>query len=235
MLEACHLGCETAGMYDRHGTGTRRVQLRDGTTAYLRPVGPEDADRLRRGLAELSARSRYLRFHAPVHELTDEQVAYLTDVDQHDHIAWLALNPYAPDEPGMGVARAVRLRDDPAVAEAAVTVADRYQGRGLGTLLLEVVAERARAEGIETLRNYVLADNAAMLEVLDHAGARRTLVEPGVWQVDVDLPEGGWAEGSPAAVLRAVSAGRLTAPFETALQWLERRLQGIRGPAADEG
>jgi GNAT superfamily N-acetyltransferase len=200
----------------------RHVPLRDGTVALLRPIEPGDRERLRRGLRELSPRSRYLRFHARVRELTEEQLDYLTDVDQRDHVAWVALNPDEPDEPGMGVARYVRLAADPTVAETAVTVADRYQGRGLGTVLVQVIAEQAAANGIRRLRNYVLEENTAMLEVLDAVGAERILVEPGVWQVDVPVPEDpAHMAGSPLQRLLAeISRGQAGSAWATALEWL---------------
>lgn len=230
----------------------QRVELRDGTVAVVRPIRPDDGPRLRQGLHELSPRSRYLRFHTPVLDLSEAQVRYLTDVDQRDHVAWVAVNPAEPDEPGMGVARYIRLTDEPDVAEAAVTVADRYQGRGLGTVLLGIVAERAATNGVRTLRNYVLEQNASMLEVLDGLGARRVRVEPGVWQVDVDVPEPtGDLPGSPVGRLfRAISTGALGDGWgrgqrakraqgrgpseENAVEWLSRnaRLGSRRGAPA---
>lgn len=190
---------------------TRTVTLRDGQRVLLRPIQPDDKTRLEEGLELLSARSRYLRFHSPMARLSDEQLSYLTEVDQHDHVAWVALNPDDPDEPGMGVARFVRLADEPTVAEAAVTVIDRHQGRGLGSALLGVLVEKAAENGITTLRNYVLADNSAMLGVLDDLGAHRALVEPGVWQVD--MPVGDRTThgtlGTVERMLREVARGRL--------------------------
>ena len=165
------------------------VELRDGTTAHLRPIRPDDADRLRAGLRLLSPRSRYQRFLAPVDHLTEGQVRYLTEVDHRDHVAWVALDADAPDLPGIGVARYVRLRDEPTVAEAAVTVIDDYQGRGLGTLLLAVLARTALDRGIATFRNYVLPGNAELLELAEQLGAEVTDTGDGVWLVDVPLPE----------------------------------------------
>lgn len=165
-----------------------RVELRDGTPAIIRPIQPGDKARLQQGLHRLSPRSRYLRFHTGVSTLTGEQLRYLTEVDGRDHVAWVALNPDAPDEPGMGVGRYVRLPDEPEVAEAAVTVADHYQGRGLGTLLLALVARSAVENGIATLRHYVLAENQSMLGILADLPATRVPEGGGVDRVDVALP-----------------------------------------------
>lgn len=203
---------------------TMRVTLRDGTTALLRPIEPGDKQRLREGLRLLSPRSRYLRFHAGVDELTEGQLRYLTEVDGHDHVAWVALNPAEPDEPGMGVARYVRLPDQPTVAEAAVTVADRYQGRGLGTVLLMLIARSAVQNGIRTLRNYVLAENTAMLGVLDDLVASRTDEGHGVYRVDMALPADPDDLPGPAAasVLRASAGRRLPTVRHPLPRWWTR-------------
>lgn len=165
------------------------VTLRDGSHALVRPIRPEDRWRIATGLEQLSERTRFLRFHADVEGFNDEQLTYLTEVDHRDHEAWVALDADDPTVPGMGVARYVRRTGDPEVAEVAVTVADAYQGRGLGTILLRRVATSAIEQGILRFRNYVLADNEAMLEVLDLLGASRREIEPGLLQVEVELPE----------------------------------------------
>ena len=183
------------------------VELRDGTHALIRPIRPDDKDRLRRGLAQLSAESRYLRFHTPLVELTEEQLAYLTEIDYRDHMAWVALDPEAPDEPGMAVARYVRLEDDPGAAEAAITVADDYQGRGLGSVLLGILARSAREQGIRTFRSYVLEENTAMLRIFERLGAQRVPPNPGEigeGVVRVDLPLPAKAEGVEDSVIRRV-------------------------------
>lgn len=187
------------------------VVLGDGTRVLIRPIAPEDKDRLRAGLQLLSPRSRFLRFHAAVDDLSDEQLRYLTEIDHHDHVAWVALDEDRPEHPGIGVARYVRLPEAPNVAEAAVTVVDEYQGRGLGTALLGVLGRTARDHGIDTFRNYVLAENEVMLRLLDDFGAERGEATDSVQHIDVpiaarpdELPD------NPAGrILRAVAAGRL--------------------------
>lgn len=163
--------------------------LRDGTRVLVRQLEPADKQGLANGLARLSTRARYLRFHSGVEQLTDQQLRYLTEVDQQDHVAWGAIDLDAPERPGIGVARFVRVADRPDVAEAAVTVVDQYQGRGLGTILLGILGFAAARRGIRAFRAYVLGENAAMLELLTTLGARFTEQEPGVYCVEVDLPE----------------------------------------------
>jgi RimJ/RimL family protein N-acetyltransferase len=171
------------------GEWGRRATLRDGTNVLLRQIRPEDRDRLVEGLRALSPASRYLRFHADVDQLTEQQLDYLTQVDHVDHEAVVALDLDNPDVPGVGVARYIREVSDPRVAEAAITVADQYQGRGAGTMLLGALCARARTNGVEVFRNYVLAENTAMLAVFDELGATRELESEHVWCVDLALPE----------------------------------------------
>lgn len=187
------------------------VTLRDGTKARVRPIRPDDKWRLQEGLALLSPRSRLQRFHAPVERLTDAQLRYLTEVDHHRHEAWVAFDPAKPEEPGMGVGRYVRLRDDPHTAEAAIAVADRYQGIGLGGLLFTLVARSAIENGVTVLRNYVLASNEGMLDIFARFGATRTYDGGGVYVVDMPLPaDPDHLPDTPAArVLRAAARGEI--------------------------
>lgn len=203
------------------------VKLRDGSRAHLRPIRADDKDRLRRGLAELSPRSRLLRFHAPVDHLSEEQLRYLTEIDYSDHCAWVAISPDEPASPGMGVARYVRLAAEPTVAEAAVTVLDRYQGRGLATIMLAVLSRIALAEGITVFRNYVLADNESMLDLFDQLGATRTPIDYGVFQVDMPLARDAdeLPDTEVGRMLRAVASDRAKSFLGLAFPpvWFRRR------------
>ncbi len=165
------------------------VELRDGSRALLRPILPEDKPLLQDGLTRLSSDSRYLRCHRVVEGLSEEDLRYLTEVDHRDHVAWVALDASRADLPGMGIGRYVRLVDTPSVAEMAITVTDDHQGKGLGTLLLAVMTPVARANGIEVFRNYVLADNEAMLNLLNELGATERRCGPETYEVDFPLPE----------------------------------------------
>jgi GNAT superfamily N-acetyltransferase len=165
------------------------LELRDGRPVLIRPVLPEDRERLREGMRRLSTATRFRRFAATVPELSDQQLDYLTRIDHVDHMAWIALDPDAPGMPGLGVARYVRLKDEPAVAEAAVVVADEVQGLGLGTILLGFLGVSAIDNGVRAFRAYVLVENRLMLEILREMGGAVTLEEPGMYRVDLPLHE----------------------------------------------
>jgi GNAT superfamily N-acetyltransferase len=147
--------------------------LRDGTPVLIREVTPEDADLLRLGFDHLSDASRQFRFFGALKALSEAQVAAFTSPGDRDHIA---IGAAVKTEDGLdpaGVVRFVRLEDDPRMAEFAVTVVDRYQRRGLGTLLLGMVLRVACRNRIERLLGYVMRKNEAMLSLLNDLGARR--------------------------------------------------------------
>jgi GNAT superfamily N-acetyltransferase len=188
---------------------TTEVALRDRTRVLLRPILPEDKAKLLDGFRRLSPESRYRRFLSPVDELSEEQLRDLTEVDYVDHFAWVALALATEGHPGIGVARYVRVPEEPEVAEAAVTVVDDYQGRGLGTLLLEALGAVAMENGITRFRGYALAENRPLLEVLESMGASTAHDSPGLVRVEVDLPaRAEEVKGSPLGeVLRIVARG----------------------------
>lgn len=190
-------------------------KLRDGTPVLIRPIRPADSARLREGFERLSERSVYMRFHTAMPSLSDAQLRYLTDVDHVDHVALVAERADDPEGPGLGVARYVRLTDDPEVAEAAVTIADEWQGRGLGTLLLSALASAALRNGVRVFRNYVLAENAAMVALFDELGARRRFEGSGIYRIDFMLPaHPDDLPDTPAGrVFRAAARGDLPALY----------------------
>jgi GNAT superfamily N-acetyltransferase len=168
-----------------------RAVLRDGSSVTLRLVRPDDKELLRRGFERLSAQSRYRRFLAAKTRLSDAELAYLTEVDGRNHFAIGATRvDEEGTEEGVAIARFIRSRSDPTVAEAAVAVADDWQDKGLGTLLLLRLAAAARERGIQRFAGQVLASNEAVRDVLDQLPRGvRIRPEAGDLSVEVDLPD----------------------------------------------
>jgi RimJ/RimL family protein N-acetyltransferase len=165
------------------------TSLRDGTPVLIRPVVPEDAPLLREEFEHLSDISRYRRFQGSVKALTDAQLRYFTEIDYRDHMAWLAVDLSQPSRPGVGIARYIRFPHRPNAAEVAVTVVDAHQGKGLGTLLLGMLARSAVENGIDTWVAEVLTENTAMLNLFRDLGAHDArLQEGGVVQVEIPVP-----------------------------------------------
>src|SRR3954454_10849425 len=182
-------------------TGTRLARV---TT--IRPIDPADAPLVRTFHGELSDRSRRLRFLVPTAaEISDEDLAYLTDVDHRRHEALVALD----DGRMVGVARYVRTPGQRESAEVAVVVADDRQNEGIGTALLDDLTRRARENGITRYTALVSRDNDVVLGAIDRAGAERTGTtgDDGEVEFALDLPpEGGLGELLRAA-LRGVAVG----------------------------
>ena len=162
--------------------------LDDGTRIALRGITPEDAAELRRGFARLSPRSRQRRFFSVVGDLSTETLRYLTEVDGEDHVGIVATKDSLDlkTEIGVGVARFIRLKEDPEVAEAAVTIADGMQHKGAGRLLLRELARVARTKGVRKFRGEILVSNLPMRRLLESVGA--------VWASDAAVSSGAPGE-----------------------------------------
>jgi acetyltransferase len=187
-----------------------QVELRDGSRLEIRPMGPADKAGLVAGFERLSELSRYRRFLSPTPRLTASQLAYLTEVDHHDHEALVAVEPSSRD--GIGVARYVRSSVDREEAECAVAVADDWHRRGLGTLLLRHLAARAQQEGIARFTGLVLRDNQPIRKLLDTLGeVQQRSAEGALVELCLVVPDDPLAEerGGLAAWLRAAAMGKL--------------------------
>ena len=111
------------------------------------------------GLRRLSDESVHRRFLTPKSSFSRTELRYLTEVDGRDHVALVAECPAEPVRLLIAVARFVRLSDDPEAADVAITVADNWQRRGLGSLLSARLAEEARRLGIRRFTATMAADN----------------------------------------------------------------------------
>jgi acetyltransferase len=141
------------------------IRLRDGTQLPVRPMRPEDTELELAFFRGLSERSRYHRFMQHLPELTPRMLARFTQLDYDRELAlaalwqdeFLAVGRYAPNADGE-------------TAEFALTVADAWQGKGLGHALLERLCDAARAAGYRALHGYILEANRDMLELAAHLG-----------------------------------------------------------------
>lgn len=171
------------------------ARLRDGTEVVIRTVRPEDKALLRDGFERLSPEGRYLRFHGVKTELTDAELRYLTEVDGVRHVAVGAVRIDGDGEHGLGIGRLVQLSHEPGVAEAAITVLDEVQGKGLGTLLFQRLIAAAAERGVERIRCLVLGSNHAMQEMLRGLATDSVVrVESGVVTIDIPLRDRGLYE-----------------------------------------
>lgn len=153
----------------------------------LRPIAPEDKAALTRSWDHVSPESQRRRFLAPHPRLSRGELEYFTEVDDRDHVAWVAT---PADDPSaiLGVGRWVRLRERPDAAEFAIVIGDTYQGHGIGSALLEQLIAEARDRGITAFTAQTLADNEAVRRLLARLGRTFARVSHGsVDELEVDL------------------------------------------------
>lgn len=141
------------------------ITLRDGSRLRLRPIRPEDQDRLIAFHDRLSRQTAYQRFFAVVKRLPPDWAHFLANVDYERRLALLAEHG-APEAPELvGVAR-YEPTDRADTAEIAFVIQDGWQDRGLGTLMLDALLAAADARGLRRFRAYVLAGNTRMIDLL---------------------------------------------------------------------
>lgn len=163
------------------------VKLKDGTPVSIRLLRPDDKEELRAGFEELSIDSRRRRFLSLKSRLSNSQLAYLTETDHINHLAFGAFDISQGKRKGIGVARYIRIENEPEVAEYAITILDTYQGRGLGTKLFELLIEAARKNGISKLRGYVFEENISMVSILKRLGAQSQREEGQLLRFDLSI------------------------------------------------
>ena len=155
------------------------VVLANGEQVRIRPIRPDDAPLVAAGFERLDPHSRRLRFFSPMPRLSPSLLRWMVEVDHQDHEALVALTS---DESGgeslIGVARYVRLRDDPTAAEVAVTVCQNRRRQGLGTALLRALRLAALGKGIERFTGEVMGENRPALAWLEAGGASFDHSEP---------------------------------------------------------
>jgi GNAT superfamily N-acetyltransferase len=131
----------------------------------VRTISTSDEERLVRFHESLSAETTRMRFFSVHPHLSNLETARFTDVDHYDREAWVAL--VGDDIIGVGRYERLANRED---AEVAFVVADRWQGLGVGPILLNRLTDCARAVGIRRLVAETLAENHHMLDMFAHAG-----------------------------------------------------------------
>src|SRR4051794_33333737 len=192
------------------------VVLAAGGPMLVRPIRPDDADRMVRFHERQSPESIYFRFFSPRPRLTPADLARFTTVDYVDRMAFVGI---IGDEL-VGVARydRHRARSD---AEVAFFIDDEHHGRGMATVLLEFLAVAAREVGISGFTASVLPQNRKMLGVFTQAGFKATSrFEEGVVEVELAIeptPEALAAIEERARSSEARSVERLLRPRSIAV------------------
>ena len=167
--------------------------LRDGGVARIRPIVPDDRERLYELFQGMGQRSRYFRFFQEKEDLSPQELDYFTNVDYESRMAFVVLL----EGKMIGVGRYDRDPNEPDQAEVAFAVVDAHQNRGIGTQLLQLMTAYARTHGIQGFKALVLPDNVKMIRMFRHSGYKidRTM-EEGVYSVAFPVAQ---SEGTRAA------------------------------------
>lgn len=179
------------------------VILKDGSSLQIRTIRPDDEERLLALFYRLSPQTIYMRFRRPMGHMTREQVRPFCQVDYQDHFALAATAREGDGERIVGVGRFKRL---PAgdTAEPMLVVEDAWQGKGVGTHLLDQLVAIARQKGIRRFEAEVLAENEQALNMIKDSGFEvNEELEAGVFRVSVIIAD------APAAPERSVERERI--------------------------
>ena len=143
------------------------IALKDGVRLRVRPIRPVDAPLIVRFFQGLSGRSRYQRFMQHLQQLPPRLLLQFTNVDYERSLALVVLDPEARELVAVG---RYAPAEDGTNAEFALTVADAWQAKGIGRVLLERLCELARKAGYQALLGRVLDDNKSMLDLARRLG-----------------------------------------------------------------
>ena len=139
--------------------------LLDGRAVLLRAIRAEDKSALISEFKKLSQRNRYQRFFFAKTTLSDDELAFFTEVDFIKHVALVAAVIVNGQSYPAGVGRFVRDNKDSTTADIAFTVVERYQGLGIASLLLKHLTIIARSLGYHAFTADVMSANETMLEI----------------------------------------------------------------------
>jgi acetyltransferase len=163
-------------------------QLSDGTEVLLRAIRPEDEPAEREMLSSLSQETLRTRFFSAIKEMSHEWLILFVNIDYDRHMAIVAEMQENGKKTMIGVARLI-MNQDLTSGEVAVLVQDRFQGRRLGSKLIEMLIGIARERGLENIRADVLTENESMLNVFRRLGFTTQWVQGGVSEALLKLKE----------------------------------------------
>ena len=145
--------------------------LKDSTEVTFRAMHPDDKERLVNAFLHLQPQTIRTRFFYPKKNLSGEDLRWLDEISNGNHVGLVATVPSGHDELIIGEGSYAVLGR---TAEIGFTVAEAWQGRGIASRLLQHLARIARDRGVGQFEAYVLKENAPMLAVFRHSGLPMT-------------------------------------------------------------
>ncbi len=177
-------------------------KLRDQLPVILRPLLPDDRERIIEAFKRLSPESTYFRFWTSFRGANPTFIDRLCAEDQGQHASWIIVIENNDDVPGVGGGSFWRSSEAADTAEVSFTVADEFQGQGAGTILLAAIWEHAYSIGIRKFVAEVLDENHVMLTWWSSLGAAHVRQPHGGWELTLTLDETLLPETSAANSLR---------------------------------
>jgi acetyltransferase len=144
-------------------------RLKDGTEVTLRPIKPEDEPKELEFVRGLSTETSRFRFFQIIKDLPHEALVRFCNIDYDREMAIIAETRVGDQSIEVGVSRLV-LDPGKKRGEFAVVVADKYQGRGLGTKLVDMLIEFAREKSIDTVYGTIMSENIKMIQLCEKLG-----------------------------------------------------------------
>ncbi|MBB5032705.1 GNAT family N-acetyltransferase [Prosthecobacter vanneervenii] len=184
-----------------------RLLLRDELPVILRPLTPDDRERITDAFRRLSPESMYFRFWTRVQGANPKFIERLCADDDGQHRTWVIVIENNDEIPGVGGGSYWRSDGSEDSAEVSFTVADEFQGQGVGTILLAVLWVEALESGIRQFVAYVLDENHVMLTWWASLGAAHERQPHGGWELTLRLDESLLPDTSAAGSLRRTMAG----------------------------
>jgi acetyltransferase len=145
----------------------RRLRMPDGHMVFVRPLRPDDEERIKAQVSKVTPEDLRLRFFAPIKEFSHAFIARLIQLDYARAMAFAATDPETGEMLGV-----VRLHADAnyETGEYAILLRSDLKGRGLGWMLMQLIIEYARSEGLKTIEGQVLRENTVMLQMCEKLG-----------------------------------------------------------------
>ena len=174
------------------GEYIQSIELKDGTPATIRPIRPDDAPLLQSAFDRLSPQTIFFRFLKAFKALSDEQARHFANVDYKDRMAFVGTVKEDGAESLIAVARYdMRVDREPGAAESAIVVRDDFQNRGMGTAIMLHLIKYARDHGVDVFIATTHTTNIRIMGFIKRSELpySRTLLEPGVWEIRVELGE----------------------------------------------
>lgn len=168
---------------------TKNITLTDGTIVHVRMLKPQDREVLKETFSKLSGETKRLRFLEQHDVLSEKELDYLLNVDNHNHVAFCAYTVVEGKDVGIGVVRYIRSLKSQKLAEIAITIVDDYQGLGIGKHLIGSAVTYARDNGVNTFAANAFYFNRKILKIIEKYPYTITSADAGVLKIEIDITE----------------------------------------------